>query len=1349
VYGQTVAERDDRGEVVGYAGTITDISDRARAETALRESEVRFRHLADTAPVMIWMADTSKLCNYFNKTWLDFTGRAIDREIGDGWVTGVHADDLRRCLETYLDSFECRVEFRMEYRLQRHDGEYRWLLDRGVPRFTAEGEFLGYIGSCIDIDDRVRAERQLQNLIEGTSSTTGKDFFPALVHHLAAALDVAHAGVGELIDGRLNILAFQSRGVAVSLDPRPIVNTPTERTVRYGRFYLESGLREEFPEAAAPVDANSYLGIALQDSRGQAIGALCLFDGEPIRSDRRAEQLLRAFAARASAELEREKATRALQKMNRDLEREVEERTAASRASEERLRLVLEGANDGFWDWDVPTGRVFVSDRWKRMRGLENEDLENPLETWSNSLHQEDRERVMKAIDDHFAGKTRFFESEYRVRHRDGSYFWVLDRGRAVRDESGRAVRMSGSGTDIDALKRAEERLVNLSDRLQLALQAGAIGTWEWDLGQNLNWDDRMLEIYGLQGLDRPVTYQDWRERVHPDDLASIEDALAETLRERQNFDREFRAYRADGELRWVHSIALVQRDPRGKPLRAIGINYDITERKRAEENLARYAREVEDLYNNAPCGYHSLDPEGRYIRVNETELQWLGYCREEMIGRPIADFLTATGRQFFEENYRAFQERGWVQNLEYEMICKDGSILPVTAGATAVKDADGNYLYNRATLVDNRERSAAERVIRQQAERESLLRQITQRIRESLDLRTIFDTACREIREVLKADRVGIFRFSPESNFVDGQFVAESVVAGFPSVLSLVVRDHCFGDNYSSLYERGRFYVIDDIYRGDLASCHTNILTRFRVRANMVMPLLRAGRLWGLLCVHQCANVRHWQSFEIDLTRQLADQLAIAIQQVDLYDRLQGELRERQQAQQELTRRNQQLAISNEELARATRLKDEFLANMSHELRTPLNAILGMAEGLQEGVFGTLVPEQLRALRTIERSGSHLLELINDILDVAKIEAGQLELDLAPTAVMPLCRSSLAFIKQQALKKGVRLEVKLPPELPDLLIDERRARQVLINLLNNAVKFTPSGGCVTLEIGRPSVRAPLEPPPLQGITKVRVYRSPLEQELGLPLPEENRSGGEYVPISIIDTGIGIPPEYLDKLFQPFIQIDSSLNRQYTGTGLGLALVKRLVELHGGQVRVTSQPGSGSRFTIELPIVTASLPTRTRSNARPEPEAPEAGEPEFEIEAAAGDGKLAHPTVLLAEDNDANVMTISAYLQARGYRVLVAGNGREAVTLNRSACPDLILMDIQMPEMDGLEAIRRIHGHAGRNAPPIVALTALAMPEDRERCLNAGADAYLSKPVKLKELAIEIDRLLAARSDEG
>lgn len=395
------------------------------------------------------------------------------------------------------------------------------------------------------------------------------------------------------------------------------------------------------------------------------------------------------------------------------------------------------------------------------------------------------------------------------------------------------------------------------------------------------------------------------------------------------------------------------------------------------------------------------------------------------------------------------------------------------------------------------------------------------------------------------------------------------------------------------------------------------------------------------------------------------------------------------------------------EELIKASRLKDEFMAMMSHELRTPLNAILGMTEILQEGIYGEMNLQQGDALNTIENSGQHLLNIINDILDVAKIESEKLELNLQNVAVAPLCESSLALVEAQALKKSIQLRMSLPFQIPRIHVDEGRIRQVLLNLLNNAVKFTPDHGQVTLEVIYPPVSANQAP--------------------------------NHLRLAVKDTGIGIAPENVDRLFQPFVQIDSALNRQHEGTGLGLTLVKKIVDLHGGKVAVTSEVGVGSCFTVDVPIVSesalhTSLATLSSSSTN-------------QPQQRAIEGRIEHlpsPLILLAEDNLANGLMVKNYLEIRGCQLVIAHDGEQAVALAMAECPDLMIMDIQMPKLNGIEAIKAIRSHPPLQDTPIIALTALVMEGDREKCLYVGANEYLSKPVRLKQLWMVIEHLLSS-----
>jgi PAS domain S-box-containing protein len=405
---------------------------------------------------------------------------------------------------------------------------------------------------------------------------------------------------------------------------------------------------------------------------------------------------------------------------------------------------------------------------------------------------------------------------------------------------------------------------------------------------------------------------------------------------------------------------------------------------------------------------------------------------------------------------------------------------------------------------------------------------------------------------------------------------------------------------------------------------------------------------------------------------------------------------RKAREAQQELLREN--LRRTNENLQRLARMKDEFLANMSHELRTPLNAVLGQSEAMSEGIFGPVTEEQRSSLKTIEESGRHLLSLINDVLDITKSTVGRLELELAPVPVEEVCQESLRLVREQARRKGITVSYSSDVQVPTVWADRRRLRQVLLNLLTNAQKFTPVGGSIGLEVTA-------------------------------------RSGGE-VAFSVWDTGPGIAEADWQRIFEPFVQLDAGLDRRHEGSGLGLALVRRMVDLHHGRVELQSEVGRGSRFTVVLAVEQPSVE---------EPRKPLVPAPRMSTPVPI-DG-LPSCTVLIADDNEANTHHLEEYLKAHGFNVLISRDGEEVMRLCREVSPAVVLMDIQMPRLNGLDAIRQLRAESATAHLSMVALTALAMPGDRERCLAAGADAYLSKPVRLSDV-LEVVRALTARAPE-
>ncbi|MBD2148818.1 response regulator [Pseudanabaena sp. FACHB-1277] len=740
--------------------------------------------------------------------------------------------------------------------------------------------------------------------------------------------------------------------------------------------------------------------------------------------------------------------------------------------------------------------------------------------------------------------------------------------------------------------------------------------------------------------------------------------------------------------------------------------NYKQMELDIAESKYIEIAKHYELATNAAKVWIWDWDAQTGIFVLECGIKEWLGHqgCQGSSQFEDWILNLHIDDRELFRNTFQRHLAGDTLEfSCEHRLFNAEGKPHWFLSRGERVLDNNNKVVRAIGTITDIQEVKQAEKLIRKQAKREFVIREITQNIRKTLDLRTIFQTTVEEIRNFLNADRVGIFEFDPDSNFDDGEFVAESVLPKFESAMKIKIHDHCFGEQYGKFYEKGKIQSVSDIHNAGLTPCHTQILSQFQVRANLVVPLLKSDKLWGLLCIHQCDSPREWETIEIDFVKQIANQLAISVQQADLYQQIQDDLLIRKQTEAQLLR-------VNEELLKATKLKDEFLANMSHELRTPLNSILGLSEVLKEQILGELNEKQLNAISTVESSGTHLLSLINDILDLSKISSGMMELHVEVVSVENVCNSSLIFIKQQAFQKRIQVSSNIPKNINNIKVEERRIRQVLINLLTNAVKFTPSEGRVSL--------------------LVACGQGDLWQGEAV-IPQQIRSMNlPMIVFQVADTGIGITAEDLQRLFQPFIQVSSNLNRQYEGTGLGLALVKQIVELHGGQVMAESEFGRGSRFTVALPYevvqsggaIAPKLDANTASPVK-----------------VNNDDAIA-PLILIAEDNEANIQTFTSYLTATNYRIVVAKDGKEAVAKTKELSPDIIIMDIQMPNMDGLEAIGLIRADAETAPIPIIAMTALAMEGDRERCLKAGASDYLTKPVKLRLLADTIRLLLAKRA---
>lgn len=396
-----------------------------------------------------------------------------------------------------------------------------------------------------------------------------------------------------------------------------------------------------------------------------------------------------------------------------------------------------------------------------------------------------------------------------------------------------------------------------------------------------------------------------------------------------------------------------------------------------------------------------------------------------------------------------------------------------------------------------------------------------------------------------------------------------------------------------------------------------------------------------------------------------------------------------------------QRLQLKNVELEEASRMKSEFLANMSHELRTPLNAIIGFSEILRDGLIGNLSEQQRGFISDIFSSGNHLLSLINDILDLSKVEAGKMTLDLEPVEIWSLFANSLSIIREKAAARHINLIMDVPRELGDINADARKVKQIVYNLLSNAVKFTVDGGEVKLSVRK--------------VSRDDLCQIPAKWN-GRTFSVPDNEFSQFLKIVVSDSGIGIAPEGMDQLFKPFSQIDSGLSRKFEGTGLGLAMLKNLAELHGGAVAVESSVGEGSRFTVWLPLRPAVKPVKTPVSV-----------PQL------NDADLANGirTALIIEDDMKSADLVRVQLEAEGFKVLHAISAEAALELAVKQPLSLIILDIMLPNMDGWELLTRIKQVPSLRRIPVVIISIVADPG---KGFSLGAAAVMQKPISRQEL---------------
>ncbi len=1068
------------------------------------------------------------------------------------------------------------------------------------------------------------------------------------------------------------------------------------------------------------------------------------------------DKAVAAMKAGAHDYLPKDNLKRLIPAVEREL-REAEGRKARRKAENElkasnrRIATILESITDAFCSLDQQWNFTYVNSQAEQVINKTREEL------FGHSVWEAFPEAVDSAFYTQFHKAVREQVTvEFEI------YYPPLEKWLEVRVYPS-AEGLSIYFKDINEAKQREEALRLSEHQYSTLAKASPVGLFRTDAaGHCLYVNERWCMIAGI--APEEALGEGWGKAIHPDDRERVFAAWYEAAQQHLPFQSEYRFQKPDGTTSWVFGQSVAQTLPSGEVIGYIGTVTDITTNKQAEEALQKYADEFQELYNYAPCGYHSLNKEGTIVLVNETELDMLGYDRDELLGKKFSDLLTAEGLKTFQDNFPQFQQRGWVRDLKFELLRKDGTFLPVSLNSTAIKDAQGNYLMSRSTILDitdrkkaeaeqtklldvieaslneiyifdattlhfqhvnagalsnlgytsekmrtmtpidlkpefdetsfkakiapllnheqeklvfqtiheradgsrypvevhlqliersqervflavilditerkqteqflraseerlslaldvahmvtwdfdiladnlvasgrmdlvfglptgapapsyrdfldfvhpddramvfqaltraveegigyqleyrviwpdgtlhwigaegqayydnNRpirlvgvaiditERKRAEEVLRQQSKRAQLFSDITLNIRQSLKLEEILQTTVIEVQKLLKADRVLVFQLQSDGS---GNVVQEAVVPGWPITLGQNLLDPCFNQDFKDRYRQGRVSSITDIHQGDIERCHVEFLQQFAVQANLVVPILVKEDVWGLLIAHQCSAPRQWATFEVELMRQLGDQIGIALTQAQL-------LEQETQQRQELVRSNSDL--------------QQFAYVASHDLQEPLRMVASYLQLLERRYKDKLDADANEFISYAVDGAGRMQTLINDLLAYSRVGTQGKPFKL--TDYGEVLKRALLQLKIAIEESGAVITYDEP--LPHIMGDENQLTQVLQNLVSNAIKF-------------------------QGKEGPRIHIGVKQME------------GEWV-FSVKDQGIGMDPQYKDRIFLIFQRLHN--RTEYLGTGIGLAICKRIIERHGGRIWVESEPEKGSTFYFTLP----------------------------------------------------------------------------------------------------------------------------------------------------------------------